>query len=71
MKNENVLSVTGVYNQEAIIRLYNMQGKEVFTTNFRVEKVNEIILPKLNFGFYILRLETKSRKVNMKMVLHY
>ncbi|MEQ6123812.1 T9SS type A sorting domain-containing protein, partial [Pseudotenacibaculum sp. MALMAid0570] len=70
LKDKDLLNVTGIYNQESQLKIYNIQGKEVFATNFKGTGLNEIRLPKLSSGIYIVRLQNKSGEVNKKIVLH-
>ena len=68
---KNILIVKGIRNKQSKLKMYNMRGENVFTTNFKGSKVNEITLPALGIGFYIVSLEVASKKMHMKIVLHY
>ncbi|MFY0631878.1 MAG: T9SS type A sorting domain-containing protein, partial [Flavobacteriaceae bacterium] len=70
LKDKDLLNVTGIHHQESKLKVYSIQGKEVFTTRFKGTGLNEIRLPKLSSGIYIVRLETESGKMNKKIVLH-
>ena len=67
--SKNTLKVTGVNNDEASLKLYNILGKKVLSTTFSSKGVSEISLPNLNTGIYIVQLTTEKGKINKKIIL--
>lgn len=67
LKGKKYVNIIGIHQQKSTFKIYNNQGVEVFTLNFTGAGINEIKLPRLRTGIYIVRLETKSRKTNIKI----
>lgn len=65
------LRIVGVQNGTAKVQLYNILGKEVFSNTFEGAGVNDIQLPKLAEGLYIIQLLIESEKINKKILLVY
>ena len=64
------LRIVGVKNgTNAKVHLYTILGKEVFTTSFQGVRVNDILLPKLAEGVYIIKLSTMNSKTIKKIIL--
>lgn len=63
------LRVVGVSQGKASIKLFNILGKQVFNTSFKSKGIQDISLPKLATGIYIVQLETESGKLNKKITL--
>ena len=64
------LRIVGVQNgTNAKVHLYTILGKEVFTTTFQGVRVNDILLPKLAQGVYIIKLSTMNSKTIKKIIL--
>ena len=63
------LRIVGVQNGTANIQLYNILGKEVLKGSFEGNGVNNIALPKLNSGVYIVKIATETRITNKKIII--
>jgi hypothetical protein len=63
------LRVVGVQNGTANIQLYNILGKEVLKSSFEGNGVNDIALPKLNSGVYIVKIATETGTTNKKIII--
>lgn len=63
------LRIVGVQNGTAKVQLYNILGKEVFSTAFEGTGVNDIQLPSLAEGLYIVNLSTVNGKTNKKIII--
>jgi hypothetical protein len=63
------LRVVGVQNGTANIQLYNILGKEVLKSSFEGNGVNDIALPKLNSGIYIVKIATETGTTNKKIII--
>ena len=61
------LRVVGVQNGTANVQLYTILGKEVLRTSFEGTGMNDIQLPSLAEGVYIVRLETETGVKNKKI----
>ena len=67
--NEN-LRVTGFEAQgNAVLRMYNTLGQEVFVHNFNLQNVNNIALPSVHTGIYIVKIASEKRSFTKKIVL--
>jgi hypothetical protein len=65
----STLRIAGLSQGKASVSLYNILGKRVLTTSFAASSVQDITLPKLATGIYIVQLETETGKLNKKITL--
>ena len=65
------LRIVGVQNGTATVQLYNILGKEVFRTTFEGTGMNDIQLPSLPQGMYIVNLGTVNGTINKKIIIQY
>jgi hypothetical protein len=63
------LKVAGLSQGKASIKLFNILGKQVLNTSFSANGNNDISLPKLATGIYIVQLETENGNINKKITL--
>ena len=63
------LRVVGVQNGTANIQLYNILGKEVLKDSFEGNGMNDIALPILNSGVYIVKIATETGTTNKKIII--
>ena len=65
------LHVFGVENLTAAkVQLFGISGKEIFTTSFVGQGTNEIHLPNLSDGIYIVKLITLNGITNKKIIIN-
>ena len=67
--NANTIKMIGLPNGKSTVKLFNILGKQVLSTSFIASGAKEITLPKLSTGVYIVQLETKTGKLNKKIIL--
>ena len=65
---ENV-RIVGVQSGTANVQLYNIAGKLVLNTSFEGTGSNDIILPILSSGIYIVQVKNESGTINKKVVI--
>jgi endoglucanase len=63
------LKITGLQKGETTVSLFNLLGKQLMTTSFDGANVNNISLPRLATGVYVVKLQTKTGKLNKKIIL--
>ena len=63
------LRVVGISQGKASIKLYSILGKQVLENSFTSNGVQDIILPALSPGIYIVQLETETGSLNKKITL--
>jgi hypothetical protein len=63
------LRIVGVQNGTANVDIYNILAKEVFSTSFEGTGVNDINLPILAEGIYVVRLSTDKEIMNKKVII--
>lgn len=68
-KNNSTLNISGLKNGKATISIFNILGKQLLNTSFEVSTNNEISLPKLATGVYIVKLDTENGTLNKKIIL--
>ena len=61
------LRVVGVQKGIANIQLFDILGKQVLNTSFKGSNINDIVLPFLNNGIYIVNLKTDLGILNKKI----
>jgi uncharacterized protein YegP (UPF0339 family) len=67
--NATTLRIAGLQQGSAKIKLYNVLGKQVLNSSFTSKGVQDISLPKLSTGVYIVQLQTETGKLNKKIIL--
>jgi hypothetical protein len=69
MTNNNTLRIVGVQNGAAQVKVYSMVGKQVQVTSFQGNGMNEVLLPKMAKGVYLIQLETAAGMLNKKVII--
>ena len=64
------LRIVGIHNGTAEIQLYNILGKEVFSTAFEGTGMNDIQLTNMKEGIYIINLTTDKGTINKKVIIN-
>ena len=68
--SENILTISGLEADNADIRLFSIQGKEVLNTKINSTGFSTIELPKLSKGVYIVSLEHKEIRLSKKVIIN-
>ena len=63
------LRIVGVQSGTANVQLYNIAGKLVLNTSFEGTGSNNINLPVLSSGVYIVQVKNESGTINKKVVI--
>lgn len=63
------LRIVGVDSGKADLEIYNILGQLSFETSFEGNNVNDITIPSLKAGVYIINLQTEKSKVNKKIII--
>jgi hypothetical protein len=63
------LRITGIDTGRVSIQLYNLLGQSVFKTSFEGASVNDITLPNLKTGIYIVDIHSEKGQLNKKIIL--
>ncbi|WP_299059600.1 immunoglobulin-like domain-containing protein [uncultured Polaribacter sp.] len=69
-KVNNVLRIAGLKDGKASVKLYNVLGKQVMSSNFIANGVKDLSLPRLAKGVYVVQLETAAGSLNKKIILN-
>ena len=67
--NNSTLRIAGLNQEKTTVSLYNMIGKNVMKTSFTASISNDISLPNLSNGIYIVKVETSKGKITKKIIL--
>jgi len=67
--NRETLRVVGVQNGTANLQIFNLLGKEVLRSSFQGSGVNDISLPKLALGVYIVKVNMQTGQLNKKIII--
>ena len=68
-KNNTLQVLTKEQNQKTTVKVFNVLGQEVFTKIFLSKGTNELLLPKVTAGIYIVRLTTAKEGTLSKKVI--
>ena len=63
------LRIVGLPQGKSNVILFNILGKQVMNVSFEAKGVNDISLPNLATGVYVVQLQTESGKLTKKIVL--
>ncbi|MEE9407458.1 MAG: leucine-rich repeat protein [Polaribacter sp.] len=66
---DNNLRITGLQNGNVSLTMFDVLGKRTFSTSFKASSVNNISLPVLKTGIYIVQLITEQGKTSKKIIL--
>ena len=67
--NKTNLRITGISSGKTQLSIYNILGQKVLNTSFEAKGLNDIQLPVLKTGVYVIQLVTKNGKYNKKIVI--
>ena len=67
--NNNNLRINGLENGEAKIKVFTILGKQVLQHSFVANGSKNITLPNLDGGIYIVQLESRTGKLNKKIII--
>jgi uncharacterized membrane protein len=67
--DQSTLRIVGIPNGIANLALYDILGKKLVTTSFEANGMNDISLPTIKTGVYLVRVQTEKGKINKKIVL--
>jgi len=67
--NRETLRVVGIQKGVANISIYNLLGQEVLSSSFQGNGVNDISLPSIINGIYIVKITSENRTTNKKIIL--
>jgi hypothetical protein len=67
--SRNNLRIYGLDNQNANVEMFDVMGKRVLKTSFSGAEVNNINLPNLNKGVYIVRVVSEIDITNKKLII--
>jgi len=63
------LRIVGIQSNIANVQLFNILGKQVFNTSFKGSGSNDITLPILSNGVYIVQVKNETGTINKKVVI--
>lgn len=69
LSKSNNLRVVGIQNGTTQVRMFNILGKQVVRTSFEAAGVNDVALPNLQQGVYIIQINSEEGTVNKKVVV--
>ncbi|MFY0604620.1 MAG: endonuclease [Flavobacteriaceae bacterium] len=69
ISDKNNLRIVGIQNGDSKLTLYDILGKQLLTSSFIGNNVNDIMLPRLRPGIYIIQIDTLAGKLNKKIVI--
>lgn len=67
--NNDNLRIVGLSPRKTKLKLFNILGKQVLHSSFTSNGVQDISLPKVAAGIYIVQIETETGKLNKKITL--
>ena len=67
--DQNNLRILGIHNETAKVTLYNLLGVELYTNKFEGEGQNDMRLPFLKAGIYIVHLKNAKGRMTKKIFI--
>ena len=67
--NPSTLRIVGLSQGKSTFKLFDVLGSQVVHTTFESNGVDDMTLPKLPAGIYIVQLENEAGRLNKKIVL--
>ncbi len=67
--NDYILTITGLSSGKPSIKLFDLLGNELIDNSFIANGINEIHIPKIAMGIYIVHLETEAGKFTKKIIV--
>ena len=67
--SNNTLRINGLSKAKASVKMFTILGKQVLNTTFDATGNNEISLPKLATGVYIVQIQSEQGNLNKKIIL--
>ena len=68
-KANNILRIAGLKEGKTSVKLFNILGKQVMSSNFIANGVKTLSLPRLAKGVYVVHLETVAGYLKKKIIL--
>ena len=69
LSERNNLRVVGIQEGDVTVRIYDIQGKQVFNDLFQGAGVNDIAISNLRTGLYIVQLEAQTGTLTKKVII--
>ena len=63
------LRILGINSGEANVQMFDLMGKQVLNTSFNGQSVNDVKLPNLNTGIYLVNLASDEGTINKKIII--
>lgn len=67
--NNHNLRIIGLSEGKTNLKLFNLLGKQVLNSSFTSKGIQDIAIPKVAAGIYIVQLETETGTLNKKITL--
>jgi len=67
--DHTTLRIVGLSQGKTTIKLFNMFGKQLLNSSFTTNGVQDISLPQLSTGVYLMQLESEKGTLNKKIIL--
>jgi hypothetical protein len=67
--DHTTLRIVGLSQGKTTIKLFNMLGKQLLNSSFTTNGVQDISLPQLSTGIYLIQLESEKGTLNKKIIL--
>jgi hypothetical protein len=67
--NHTTLRIVGLPEGKTTVKLFNLLGKQLLNNSFTTTGVEDISLPQLSTGIYIIQLESEKVLLNKKIIL--
>ncbi len=69
-KDNRTLFISGLQqNERASLLLYNALGQKMFSTDYAIQNTNEVSIPNLKAGLYIVKISTEVKQYTKKIII--
>tara|TARA_R110002072_G_scaffold1380_5_gene11633 strand:- start:24173 stop:26905 length:2733 start_codon:yes stop_codon:yes gene_type:complete len=69
LSNKNNLKIIGIQQGTTQVRLFNILGKQVLNTSLQSNGLDNVTLPNLRTGVYILQINSEEGTINKKLFI--
>ncbi|TMM28808.1 T9SS type A sorting domain-containing protein [Polaribacter aestuariivivens] len=67
--SKNTIEIAGLHNKKSNVTIFDLVGKKVFSHTFEAKGHNQINLPNLKVGVYVVNLQSEKGNISKKIVL--
>lgn len=68
--NSTTLRIVGIHDTQVEVKIYSLLGQELMSSSFKGLGLNELTLPKVETGVYVIEIETADNRFTKKILIN-